>query len=132
MTATRACNGVVEIGVTPTIVLEVTAWNINAAADEIDTSSMGTCTSSSVAGNKKTTGTITVNYDHEDAGQLLMIIGTAPQLIIYPFGKVVDDPVWTAASATILAHNVTGEVNGVVNAEMTYSINGEFVVTAFA
>jgi hypothetical protein len=129
MTAYRACNGVVEIGATPDVVGEVTAYSINAAADEIDTSSMGTCTASSVAGNKKTTGTISMNYDADDAGQLEMVIGTKPQLIVYPYGKNTGDPVWTAAEATILQLNVTAEVNGVVAADMSYSINGEFVIT---
>jgi hypothetical protein len=129
--AERACNGVVEIGSTPEIVGELTAWDINAVAAEIDSSSMGTCTSSSVAGPKKTTGTISANYDDTDAGQLLFLIGTEQQLIVYPFGKNTGDPVWTAASATILQNNLSGEVNGLVAIQMSYSINGEFVVTAF-
>ena len=129
MTATRACLGVVEIGSGPAIVGELTAWDANGVADEIDVSSMGTCTASSVAGVKKTTGTLTCNYDPDDAGQLLFVIGTAQQLIIYPFGKGVGEPVWTAASATILQNNLSAEVNGVVTIGMSYSINGEFVIT---
>lgn len=128
MAALRGCLGVVEIGPTPTVVGEVTAYTINAVADEIDTSSMGTCTASSIAGNKKTTGTVSANYDPDDAGQLLFIIGTKPQLIIYPEGKGSGLVSWTAAEATILANNVGAEVNGVVSVEMSYSINGEFVV----
>ena len=88
MATIRGCQGIVSIGVTPTVVGEVTAYTINAVADEIDTSSMGTCTASSIAGNKKTTGTISANYDPADAGQLLVVIGTAPQLIISPDGDV--------------------------------------------
>ena len=128
MAALRGCLGVVEIGASPTVVGEVTAYTINAVADEIDTSSMGTCTASSIAGNKKTTGTVSANYDPDDAGQLLFVIGTKPQLIIYPEGKGTGLVGWTAAEATILANNVSGEVNGVVTVEMSYSINGEFTV----
>ena len=128
MAAIRGCLGVVEIGVAPTVVGEVTAYTINAVADEIDTSSMGTCTASSIAGNKKTTGTVSANYDPDDAGQLLFLIGTKPQLIIYPEGKGTGLVSWTAAEATILANNVSGDVNGVVTVEMSYSINGEFTI----
>jgi len=128
MSAIRGCLGVIEIGVTPETVGELTAYTINAVADEIDTSSMGTCTASSIAGNKKTTGTISANYDPDDVGQLLFVIGTAPQLIIYPEGTTLGNVMLTAASATILANNISAEVNGVVTVEMSYSINGEFVV----
>ena len=122
MATIRGCLGVVSIGATPTVIGEVTVYTINAVSDEIDTSSMGTCTASSIAGNKKTTGTISANYDPDDAGQLLMVIGTTPQLIIEPEGS--GGPVFTAASATILANNISGEVNGVVTVEMSYSLNG--------
>ena len=127
MAALRGCLGVVSIGATPTVIGEVTAYTINAVADEIDTSAMGTCTASSIAGNKKTTGTVTANYDPDDAGQLLMVIGTQPQLIIEPEGT--GGVTYTAASATILANNISAEVNGVVTVEMSYSINGEFTVS---
>ena len=126
MATIRGCLGVVSIGATPTVIAEITAYTINAVADEIDTSSMGTCTASSIAGNKKTTGTVSANFDPDDAGQLLMLIGTGPQLIISPEPGVT----FTAASATILANNVSAEVNGVVTVEMSYSINGEFVLAS--
>ena len=127
MAAIRGCLGVVSIGATPTVVGEVTAYSINAVADEVDTSSMGTCTASSVAGNKKTTGTISANYDPTDAGQLLFVIGQDEQLVIEPEGA--GGSTFTAASATILANTISAEVNGVVTVEMSYSLNGEFVVT---
>ena len=128
MAAIRGCFGVVEIGPTPVVVGELTAYSIDANAAEIDTSSMGTCTASSIAGVKKTTGTITANYDPDDAGQLLFLIGTTPQLIIYPEGKGTGLVAWTAAEANILQNSVSAAVDGVVTVEMSYSINGEFVV----
>ena len=128
MAALRGCLGVVEIGATPDVVGELTAYSINAVSQEIDTSAMGTCTASSIAGTKKTTGTISANYDPDDVGQLLFVIGTAPQLIIYPEGKGTGLVSWTATSATILSNTVSAEVNGVVTVEMGYSINGEFTV----
>ena len=127
MAAIRGCLGVVSIGATPTVIGEVTAYTINAVADEIDTSAMGSCTASSIAGSKKTTGTVSANYDPDDAGQLLMVIGDVVQLVIEPEGAGVTT--WTAAEATILANAVSAEVNGVVTIEMSYSINGEFVIT---
>lgn len=129
MAVERACLGKVEIGPTPSVVGELTAWTADAVADEIDTSSMGTCTASSIAGVKKTTGTLVVNYDPADAGQLLFLIGTKPQLIIYPYGDTTGDPMWTAAEATILQNSTSSEVNGLVQVTMSYSINGEFVVS---
>jgi hypothetical protein len=129
MAAIRGCLGVVEIGPTPTVVGEVTAYTINAVSDEIDTSSMGTCTASSIAGTKKTTGTISANFDPDDAGQLLFVIGTTPQLIIKPEGTGSGLSQFQATAATILANSVSAEVNGVVSIEMSYSINGEFDTT---
>jgi hypothetical protein len=127
MAAIRGCLGIVSIGATPTVIGEVTAYTINAVADEIDTSSMGSCTASSIAGSKKTTGTVSANYDPDDAGQLLMVIGNVVQLVIQPEGA--GGVTWTAAEATILANSVSAEVNGVVTIEMSYSINGEFVIS---
>ena len=131
MAVLRGCFGVVEYGGngTPVAVGEVTAWTINAAADEIDSSSMGTCTSSSIAGTKKTTGTITANYDPDDLGQAEFIIGETDTLIIYPEGKGTGKVQWAATEALILSTNVSGEVNGLVPVEFSYSINGEFVIT---
>ena len=126
MAALRACNGVVLFGVTPTIVGEVTAYSANAVADEVDTSSMGSCTASSIAGTKKTTGTVSMNWDPDDVAQGQMLIGTITTLTIQPEGTGSGLSQLTSASALVLQMNITAEVNGVVTLEMNYSINGEF------
>ena len=128
MATIRGCLGVAEIGSAPSIVGEMTAYSVNPAADEIDTSSMGSCTASSQAGYKKTTGTITCNYDPDDAGQLLFVIGTTQPLSIFPEGKGTGLVQWVATDALILGVNLVADVNGVVTFDMSFTINGEFTV----
>ena len=124
MAAQRGCNGIVTYGAVG--VAQLTAWSANAVADEIDSSVMGDCTASSVAGVKKTTGTITANYDPADLGQAEFVIGATDTLVIQPTGATGET--WTA-EALILSTNVSAEVNGLIPVEFSYSVNGEFVVT---
>ena len=129
MATIRGCLGVIEIGSAPVVVGELTAYSVNPAADEIDTSSMGSCTASSQAGYKKTTGTMTANYDPDDAGQLLFVVGTTQPITVYPEGKGSGLVQWVSTDALILGVNLVADVNGVVTFDMNYTINGEFTIS---
>ena len=122
MAAYRGCNGLITFGASP--VGELTAWTAKAVADEIDASIMGDCTAQSVAGVKKTTGTISCNYDWEDAGQILLKIGEEDTLVIQPTGATGNT---LTGEALILSVNISAEVNGLIPVEFNYSINGEFL-----
>ena len=129
MATFRGCTGVIEVGVTPTVLGEVTAFDYTETAQELDTSSMdGTCASTSQAGTVKTTGTITMNWDHTDAGQDLIITGQEIDLEINPSGTAVGEPKFSG-TALILTKGASSEVNGIISATFGYSINGLWVET---
>ena len=128
MSATRACNGVIQVGPAPTTVGELTAWGFTETAAEIDDSSMGDCTSSSQAGPIKTTGSMTVNWDSADGGQDLLVVGTFIAMEVNPQGLTAGKE-YQADSVLILSRAVSAEVNGVITGEYNYTINGKWVVT---
>ena len=123
----RACNGVVKAGPvgTPVIVGELRNWASSSEADEIDTSSMGTCTKSSQAGAVKTSIEVGCWWDPADAGQAEFVPGDEIEIEIYPDG---EDPGKTfyAGLLRVLTNNISGDVDGVVEAEFTGTINGAF------
>ena len=129
MPAYRGCRGVVSVGLTPTVVGEVTAFDFTETAQEIDTTSMnGTCTASSQAGTVKTTGSVTMNWDYTDAGQDLIVIGEFIALEISPDGTTNPAPLF-AGVALILSKGATSEVNGIVGATFSYTIDGPWLET---
>ena len=127
MAAYRACRGVISVGATPTVVGEVTAFDFNETAQEIDTTSMdGTCAASSQAGTVKTTGSVTMNWDYTDAGQDLIITGEYVDLEISPNGTDNPNPLYSG-TALILTKGATSEVNGIISATFSYTIDGLWV-----
>ena len=129
MPAYRGCKGDISVGITPTVVGEVTAFDFTETAQEIDTTSMdGTCAASSQAGTIKTTGSVTMNWDYTDAGQNLVITGEYLVLEISPNGTTVGEPKYEGV-ALVLTKGATSEVNGIIGATFSYTIDGLWIQT---
>jgi len=124
MSTTRGCKGVVKAGPTPTVVAEITAWDFTETADEIDTSSMGTCTKKSDAGAVKTAGNITCFWDASDAGQNLLIVGEKVYVELYPGGDT-NGLTYYKGKVLILSRGISSTVNEIVSQPFTFSVNGK-------
>lgn len=123
MATTRGCLGKVKSGATPDAVGEVTAWEFTETAEEIDTSAMGACTSSSEAGSVKTTGSVTCWWDPADGGQGNLVAGDTVALELYPGGDGSGATKYSG-SVVVLSRSATGGVNSVVNTTFTFTVNG--------
>lgn len=123
MATTRGCYGVIKAGDTPTTVAELTAWDFTETASEIDTSSMGSCTSSSEAGSVKTTGNISFWWDASDGGQDEIVAGATVAIEIYPAGTTVGE-VKYSGSVVILSRSVTATTDSVCSSTATFTVNG--------
>jgi len=121
----RACNGVVKVGASPQVVGELRNWAFSQEADEIDTSSMGTCTKSSQAGAVKTSIEVAVWWDPDDVGQLDFVPGDEIAIEIFPDGEGAGNTAYTGLMR-VLTNNTSGDVDGVVESEYTGTVNGGF------
>lgn len=130
MAVIRGCLGKVKSGATPDLVGNVTAFNFSEAAEEIDTSVMGSCTSSSEAGSVKTTGSITVYWDPADTGQGNFAAGSTVNLELYPEGDTTGDIKFTSSTAVILSRDMDTSVNGIVSQTYNFALQGAFTEAA--
>lgn len=121
----RACNGVVKVGAGPTIVGELRSWSANQEADEIDVSSMGSCTKASQAGAVKTSVEVAAWWDPADSGQVLFVPGDEIALEIHPDGEGSGKTAYTG-TVRVLTNNLSGDVDGVVESEFSGTVNGAF------
>lgn len=134
---TRGCSGVVTVSTTSggayTAIGSLTNWSFDETAEEIDTSVMGACTKSSIAGAKKTSIQIDALWDGDNAQQALLTVGAVVFPRIYPEGVGSGANFYRAPSGgvTILGRSTNGNgVDGVVSATFTATVNGAMVATA--
>ena len=122
MATTRGCLGSVLLGPTPTLVAEVTAWNFDETAEQIDASAMGDCTKKFEAGAVQTTGTIDMWWDGADGGQDLFVIGAAVDIVLRTETGT-GLPEFTG-NATITGNSVTSSIDGIISKSITFGVNG--------
>lgn len=125
----RACNGVIKIDTVPPsgqqTVGELRSWSRNEEADEIDVSSMGSCTKASQAGAVKTSVECAAWWDPSDLGQVMFVTGNEVALEIFPDGEGSGKTAYTG-TIRVLTNNISGDVDGVVESEFSGTANGDF------
>ena len=117
--ARRACQGIVEIGSTPTVFGELRGWTYNNEAEEQDASVMGLCDRKSIFGAVRFAGTLRSYWEHDDAGQLLALVNTVDTLAIKPEGTGSTLPLITG-QARFGSVRKQGDVNGLLELEVDY------------
>lgn len=120
--AKKACNGVVKLGPTPTVLAELRTWNFAGDAVEIDVSSMGACASTLLPGRVTERLEFTCYLaDPEDAAQIMALPGTeALAFELFPFGETVGDLKITG-TLNVLNRTESGDVDGAVELAFTGS-----------
>jgi hypothetical protein len=106
-------------------------WQFEENSEQIEASSMGSCTKSFVAGAKATTGTITCWWDNDDTnGQGVLIVGNTVYLKIYPAGT--GETMYKTGSAGAVITSVSrqgGGTDGVVGSTFGFAVNGQLTAT---
>lgn len=137
----RGCLGKVKVATTFSgsynAVAQMSDWQYEETSEQIDGSSMGSCTKSFVAGAKATTGTITCYWSDDDTtGQSVLIVGNTVYLKIYPGGSGSGMGFYRTASGSTGGAVITsvsrtgGGVDGIVGTTFGFAVNGQLTATA--
>jgi len=134
----RGCLGKVKVSTTSggtfTAIGQMTDWQYEETSEQLDASSMGSCTKSFVAGAKATTGTVTCWWDDDDTnGQNLMIVGNTVHLKIYPGGSGSGMGFYKTGSAGAVLTSVArqgGGVDGIAGSTFGFAVNGQLTATS--
>ena len=137
---TRGCMGIVRVaaaasGLTSTgaLVGSLTNWSFEETSEQIDASTMGTCTKAFVAGAKATTGTFDVLWDGDNGVQAIMSVGSTIHFRIYPEGTASTANFYKTGTggATVLSVSRSGGgVDGIVQSTFGWAVNGQLTATA--
>jgi hypothetical protein len=117
--AQKACNGAIELGPTPTDLVELRSWNYDQQGAVLDLSTMGACDSTEVAGRvtRRVEGTLYL-ADPTDAAQALIVVGDNIAVVVYPFGKSTGKLSLTG-TMDITGRTESGDVDGGVELAWT-------------
>jgi len=111
--AQKACNGVIEIGATPDVLVELRSWDYDDQGTEEDFSTMGSCAVTLVAGRATIRLEMTCYFARPvDAAQGALVRGAEDvAVVVYPFGKVDGYPMRTG-TINVLGRRESGAVEG--------------------
>lgn len=137
MSVTRGCLGTIRAKATTasgsaTGVDEVRSWNYEESAEQIDASKIGDCTKKFEAGAQQTTGTIETWWEPAATGnQTIFTVGDKVDLELYPGGVGSGSTYYTTptAGATITSVSRSGSVDGLVENNFGFTVNGAMTTT---
>lgn len=141
MSITRGCFGKVKAKVAgasgaAVAVGELSDWSFEESAEQIDSSSMGSCTKAFTAGAKQTTGSLTVHWDNADAAQALFVVGDRLHLEVYPGGSGSGQAYYkttdTATGGAVInsISRAGNGVDGIAGSVFGFAVNGELTATS--
>jgi len=137
MSVKRGCLGVIKAKVATatsaaTTVDEVRDWAYEESAEQIDASKIGDCTKKFEAGAKQTTGTINTWWEPSATGnQTIFTVGDKVALELYPASATSGSTYYTTPTggATITSVSRQGSVDGLVENNFGFTVNGEMTTT---
>jgi len=140
MAVTRGCLGKVfvkDAAVTSgeTVMLRVRDWSFSESAERLETSEIGACTKTYVAGAVETSGTINVYWDTTTgANQGQMTVANDVFMSLYPGGTGAGSTIYQTPTggANIQEVSRTGSVDGIVETSYSFTVNGSLTTTSVA
>lgn len=138
MAVTRGCLGkiyVKDAAVTSaaTQMLRVRDWSFSESAERLESSEIGDCTKTYVAGAVETSGNITVHWDTTSgANQTQMTVANDVFMELYPGGNGSGSSYYKTPTggANIQEVSRSGGVDGIVETSYSFTINGSLTATA--
>lgn len=138
MSVSRGCNGIIKIkdsAVTSAAarIYRIRNWEINEDAERLDSSEIGDCTKQFTAGPVETGGTIQCWWDTAaTSNQGDVVVANDVYMEVYPAGSGSGNTFYTTPTGGANISNVakTGGVEGIVELNFTYSVNGAMTPTA--
>lgn len=137
MAVTRGCNGILKIKDTAATsaaarIYRIRNWEINEDADRLDSSEIGACTKEFTAGAVETGGTIQCWWDPAaTSNQSDVVVANDVYMEVYPAGSGSGSTFYKTPTGGANISNVTktGGVEGIVEMNFTYSVNGAMTAT---
>jgi len=117
--------GNIKIG--STILGELRSYTLESTSDTIEDTSLGDTSRTFKTGLKGFSGSASLFFDEADAGQLLVTAGSSITINVSPEGSSTGDKFFSG-SAIVTGYNVSASFDGMVEAEMTFTGNGELTV----
>ena len=138
MAVTRGCLGkifVKDAAVTSgaTRMLRVRDWTFSETAERLDSSEIGDCTKTYVAGAVETSGTINVWWDTTSgANQGDMVVANDVFIQFYPGGTGSGSTIYETptAGANVTEISRSGSIDGIVESTFTFTVNGALTTTS--
>lgn len=127
MATYKGYNGTVKAGATPTSVGEVTSFSLTVSSDIVETSSLGSAYATNVGTLKRWSGSISANFDDEDAGQALLVVGGSVAVELNA-----GNGMKYSGNAVIGELGVTNDVAGIVSASFSFTGTGTLTETDVA
>ena len=127
MAVYKGYSGTVKAGATHTSVGEVKSFSLTISADVVETSVLGSEYATNQSTLKRWSGSITANFDDEDAGQTLLVVGGSVALELNAGGAKKF-----SGTAIIGELAISDEVAGIVSASFSYTGSGTLTETDVA
>ena len=140
MAVSRGCLGkifVKDAAVTSgaTQMLRVRDWSFSESAERLESSEIGACTKTYVAGAVETSGNVTVWWDTTTgANQTQMTVANDVYIEFYPAGTGSGSTYYKTPTggANIQEVSRSGGVDGIVETSYSFTVNGSLTTTAIA
>ena len=138
MAVTRGCLGKIFVKDSAatgaaTQMLRVRDWSFSESADRLESSEIGACTKTYVAGAVETSGNLTVWWDTTTgANQSDMTVANDVFISFYPAGTGSGSTVYETPTggANIQEVSRNGGVDGIVESSFSFTVNGSLTTTA--
>lgn len=127
MATYKGYSGTVKAGATPTSVGEVTSFSLTHSADVKETSALGSSFATNVATLQRWNGSVSANFDDEDAGQALLVIGGSVALELNA-----GNAMKYSGTAVISELSISNDVAGIVTASFSFTGSGALTATDVA
>jgi predicted secreted protein len=119
------------IKVSTTTVGELRSYTLEQTSDTIEDTSLGDSTRTYKAGLKGFSGSASLYFDEADAGQILLVVGGAIAIKVFPEGATVGDKYYEG-DAIVTAYNISASFDGLVEAELTFTGTGTLTLSTQA
>ena len=102
---------------------ELRSFSLESTAETIEDTSMGDTNRTYKIGLKTFTGTASVFWDENDAGQTALVVGTEITINLYPEGATTGDKYYSG-SAIVTGSTINSSFDGMVEGEISFQGTG--------
>ena len=110
---------------------ELRSFTLETTGATIETSNMGTTARTYKAGLTSWTGTASLFWDENDAGQTALTVGSTITINVYPEGASTGDKYFTG-SAIVTAKSFSASFDGLVESSISFQGTGTLTLSTAA